>query len=277
MIKYRMTDIENFVSTCGCRTIIEAARKLGISQPALSESIKRLETDLGFVLFYRSRTGIQLTPSGKSFLGKANRALEALSDFDETESERTVFSGKTVLIGCHSTVAQYVIPKALSYIAEKAPDYKVQLRHDLSRNIQIEVQRGNIDVGVVINPARVPDLVIKKIGMDVVSVWGSRKAFDKNTVICNPALIQTQHILRKWKTKPSRIIETDSLELICRLAQAGLGYGIIPSRAVALSGFSLSENGSLPNYSDEVCLVYRPEFGGNSAEGLVLDAIKASL
>lgn len=61
-MKYRMTDLRNFVEASSCPTIMQAAQKLEISQPALSESIKRLESDLGYLLFYRSRTGIKLTP-----------------------------------------------------------------------------------------------------------------------------------------------------------------------------------------------------------------------
>jgi len=256
---------------------MEAARKIGISQPALSESLKRLEADIGTVVFYRSRTGIQLTPSGRLFLSRANKVLDALGSLDLSEGEKQIFSGKTITIGCHATVAQYAIPKTLAYIARAAPDYKVEIRHDLSRNIQLEIQRGNIDVGIIINPVEVPDIVIKKIASDTVKIWSGRKSFDRGTVICNSALLQTQHILRKWKDKPSRIINTESLELISRLTNEGLGFGIIPQRAVDLIGFDLKTNDSLPSYNDQICLVHRPEFGTNKSEALVCEAIKAAL
>ncbi|MGE0764467.1 MAG: LysR family transcriptional regulator [Bdellovibrionales bacterium] len=276
-MKYRVSDIENFVATVGSRTIMEAARKIGISQPALSESLKRLESDIGAVVFYRSRTGIQLTPSGKLFLSRADRVLDALGSLELSEGEGHIFSGKTITIGCHAAVAQYAIPKTLAYIARAAPDYKVEIRHDLSRNIQLEIQRGNIDVGIIINPVEVPDIVIKKIASDIVRVWSCKNSFDKSTIICNSALLQTQHILRRWKDKPSRIINTDSLELICRLTNEALGFGIIPQRALDLIGFDLKANNSIPSYHDQICLVHRPEFGANKSEALVCEAIKAAL
>ena len=169
------------------------------------------------------------------------------------------------------------MPKALSYISKNAPDYQVRFRHDLSRNVQLEVQRGNIDVGIVINPVEVPDVVIRKIATDTVSVWSGKSGFDKDTVICNTSLFQTQHILRKWKNKPWRVIDTDSLELICRLVAAGLGFGIVPGRAVDLMGLRLQQVKSLPTYHDQICLVYRPEFGANRAESLIVEAMKTSL
>lgn len=276
-MKYRINDIENFLATSSCSTIIQAAKKLEISQPALSESIKRLETDLGTILFYRSRSGIQLTPGGKVFLARALKAVEALRDLDISPEKDFIFGGRTISIGCHVTVAQYSIPKALAYLKEKAPDFRIDLRHDLSRNIQAEIQRGNIDIGVVVNAAEVPDIVIQKLATDTVGIWASKNSKDLDTIICNPNLFQTQSILKKWKNKPAKIISTDSLELICSLANEKIGYGIIPERAVALSGFQLKQVQPQFIYKDEISLAYRPEFGKSPAEKLVVEALRKSV
>jgi len=279
-MKYRITDITNFVEACACSTIVEAARKLEISQPALSESLKRLELDLGFVVFYRSRLGIQLTPSGKVFLTKAQILMQSIDNLEITNDKENIFGGRTITIGCHATVAQYSIPKALAYLKKKAPDYKIELRHDLSRNIQTEIQRGNIDIGIIINPVEVPDLVIQKLAIDEVGVWeagakDSNLKFD--TIICNLNLFQTQSILKKWKNKPIRIISTDSLELICKLVDGKIGYGILPERAVKISGFNLKNIKTLPNFKDEISLVYRPEFGKSPSEKITIVALKEAI
>lgn len=276
-MKYRMTDIINFVEMSSCSTIVQSAKKLEISQPALSESLKRLETDLGYTLLYRSRSGIQLTPSGKVFLRKAHKALHAFNELDISTETENIFTGRIITVGCHPTVAQYSIPKAVSYLKSKAPDYKIELRHDLSRNIQAEIQRGHIDIGIVINPAEVPDLVIQKLAIDTVGVWTAKTGEELDTVICNLNLFQTQSILKKWKDKPQKIISTDSLELICRLVNEKVGLGILPERAVKLSGFNLKHCTSLPTYRDEICLVYRPEYGKIPAEKITVEALRKSI
>ncbi|MDD4975910.1 MAG: LysR family transcriptional regulator [Bacteriovorax sp.] len=276
-MKYRITDITNFVEACTCSTIVEAARKLEISQPALSESLKRLEKDLGYVVFYRSRLGIQLTASGKVFLNKAQILVQSIDNLEITNDKENVFGGRTITIGCHSTVAQYSIPKALSYLKKKAPDYKIELRHDLSRNIQTEIQRGNIDIGIIINPIEVPDLIIQKLAIDEVGVWAARSIKEFDTIICNLNLFQTQSILKKWKNKPPKIISTDSLELICKLVDEKIGYGILPERAVWLSGLNLKNLKSLPSFKDEICLVYRPEFGKSPFEKITITALKDAI
>lgn len=275
-MKYRLSDIRNFVEMASCKTIIQCANKLEISQPALSESLKRLEQDLGCILFYRSRSGIQLTPSGKVILDKAQTALRAFVDLDIIAKEENVFAGRTIVVGCHSTVAQYSIPKALKYLKSIAPDYKIELRHDLSRNIQADIQRGVIDIGIVINPARVPDLIIRPVAADIVGVWANKSSKNLDTIICDPNLFQSQSILKKWKDKPSKIISTDSLELICRLVAADIGFGIIPQRAVNLLSTQLRQLEKLPIYKDEIALVYRPEFGKVASERLTVEALEKS-
>jgi DNA-binding transcriptional LysR family regulator len=272
-----MTDIENFVTTATCTTIVQAASKLEISQPALSESLKRLESDLGYILFYRSRSGIQLTPTGKIFLSKALVLLQSIDGLEISTEKENIFNGRTIVIGCHATVAQYSIPRALSYLHKSAPDYKIELKHDFSRNIQAEVQRGHIDVGIVINPVEVPDLVIFKLALDRVCVWSAKNKENIDTLICNQNLFQTASILKKWKNKPSKIIHTDSLELICQLVDEKIGYGIIPERVVALSKLKLTDHKNLPSFNDEICLVYRPEFGKSLFEKITITALKEAI
>lgn len=265
------------MATSNCATIVQAAQKLEISQPALSESLKRLEEDLGEVVFYRSRSGIQLTPSGKLFLTKAQTLMNAYSDLDINMNSDQIFSGQTITIGCHATVAQYTLPRSLKYIKNFTSDFKIELVHDLSRNIQSDIQKGRLDIGVVINAVEVPDLVIQKLSTDIVGVWtATNTKKEHDTIICHQDLFQTQSILKKWKSKPHKMINTDSLELICRLTQEGLGYGIIPTKAVELVSHKLQFMGQLPSFKDEISIIYRPEFGKNPAEKLVIKALKES-
>ena len=59
-----------------CNSINEASRQLFISQPSLSETIRELETELGFDIFLRSNRGIVITPEGEEFLGYARQVTE---------------------------------------------------------------------------------------------------------------------------------------------------------------------------------------------------------
>jgi DNA-binding transcriptional LysR family regulator len=275
-MEFRINDLQNFTATAACRTMMDAAKKLGITQPALSESIKRLEADLGSVLFYRSRSGISLTSSGKQLYDKARVTLAQLTELSPNR-EAQAFAGRSITIGCHPVVASYVLPEALQKLEKSAPDFQVLLKHDLSRNIQLGIQKGVIDVGIIINPIPSPDLVIKKLAMDEVSVWAKDPKEKYSKIFCNLELVQTQTILRKWARHPAQIMDSESLELIVRLTERGLGYGIIPTRAVNLLGASLTQIAGLPVFRDEICLVHRPEFGKMGFERLLSQCLKDAL
>jgi DNA-binding transcriptional LysR family regulator len=270
----RLNDVRNFVACATCRTLSEAAIKLEISQPALTQSIQNLEAEVGMILFYRSRSGVRLTPSGRDFLERSVHFMEAYEGLSRDQNSSNTFGSRMISIGCHPVVAQYSLPKALKALAKAAPDYQIHLRHDLSRKIQISIQRGELDVGIVVNPVEVPDLVIQRLGYDHVSVWRPSGGFDEETIVCNLELFQTQSILKKWKKHPRRILSTESLELVAQMVGEGVGFGILPSRAVELSSQRLKNMSELPSYRDVISLCYRPEFGKSPAEASVLDAIK---
>ncbi len=276
-MKFRFNDIQNFLAASTCKTINQAAHKLEISQPALSESLKRLEQDVGYILFYRSRSGIELTPSGRSFLPKAQTLAKAYRDLSIPEGSKHLFGDRVITIGCHPTIGQYFIPRTLVYLKSKAPDFNIQLRHEISRKIQESVQTGQIDLAIVANPVDVPGLVITKIDNDIVGVWGPDKSSVLDTIMCNMELFQSHSILKKWKSKPEKLIATDSLELICRMVGLGIGMGIIPERAVELSGLNLYHHKNLPVFRDQICIIHRPEFGKSAAEELVIEAIRKSV
>ena len=276
-MKYRLNDISNFLATYPCKTINQASNKLEISQPALSESLKRLEQDLGQILFYRSRSGIELTPSGQVFLKKAQTLMEAYNGLDISDASVKNFGSRVITIGCHTTVAQYSMPSALSFLKANAPDYKIELVNDLSRKIQEGVQKGQIDIALVSNPVEVPDIVIIKVGHDIVKLWSADKSKKYDTIICDLELFQVHSILKHWKEKPNKVITVQNFGLISRIVNAGIGYGIIPERAVRLSGMKLLAHDNLPVHNDSICIIHRPEFGKNTPERLVIEALKQSV
>lgn len=71
-LKYALT-----IADCG--SMNEAAKQLFVSQPSLSETMKELETEIGFDIFLRSNRGIAITPEGEEFLGYARQVREQFS------------------------------------------------------------------------------------------------------------------------------------------------------------------------------------------------------
>ena len=260
--KIRISDLKNFVLISKFKTLSQAALSIGVTQPSLSESIIRLESDLGYKIFFRTRSGVTLTPEGKAALERAKIALSAFEQVAYPDSEGLAGRHRTIIFGCHPVVGSYVLPIALTELSQSAPELQIKIEHGLSRNIQSQVQTGQIDLAVVVNPSASLDLVIKKKQKDVFGVWKPKhRQFDPSRLILDPTLFQTQSILRRWRDAPLRIIETSSLDLIARLVSNGIGFGILPQRLVRLLGLPLTLVEEFPKSIDEIAILHRPEFG----------------
>jgi DNA-binding transcriptional LysR family regulator len=71
---------------------------------------------------------------------------------------------------------------------DKESSLRIQLMHGLSRHVQVEVQHGRIDVGIVVNPIASPDLIIRTLATDEFCIWqGNDLKTQKLKLFCNLA------------------------------------------------------------------------------------------
>jgi DNA-binding transcriptional LysR family regulator len=117
----------------------------------------------------------------------------------------------------------------------------------------------------VVNPVRHPDLVIKPVAKDEFGFWTAKEANSVNrpdsphpVLLCEPELLQAQHLLRKLRQKFPRTVHSPSLEVIASLANSGAGIGLLPGR-VARQWKNLKHLPELPVFQDEIALLYRAE------------------
>ena len=261
-------ELTYFIEVAATGNISRAAERLGISQPSLSLAVKRLEESLGVELLIRGKSGVNLTRAGEQFVGKARALLDSWEKLRTDTVRSTTELAGSYSIGCHPSVALYTLPHTLGGIFTSHPGLEIKLVHGLSRQITDNVIGFKTDFGLVINPTEHPDLVIKTLGTDVVTLWTSPKptTSQMNTLIYDPDLIQTQHIIRQLKRKGKtfqRTITSSNLEVICNLVASGLGVGVLPGRvATRLPAQGLKPiPGKPPRYSDRLAFVYRVDAG----------------
>ena len=131
------------------------------------------------------------------------------------------------------------------------------------------------DFGVIVNPIKHPDLVIKKLYTDEVTIFYTKDTQDK--LIYDQNLAQSQFILKKLgkKIKFSGELKSGNLELVAKLTALGLGYGLLPA-TIASQYSNLKRLGGSPIFKDEICLVYRPEKHNNQISKKIIQTIKSS-
>lgn len=258
-------EIIYFLECARTGNLSRAAERLGITQPALTMALRRLEEALGVELFHRSKKGVRLTKAGELFQTEAKGLVDRWERLIKILGRSVEELRGTYSIGCHPSVALYSLPQTLPQVLTDFPELTLELHHDLSRKIAERVIKGELDIALVVNPVRHPDLVIKSVARDEFGFWSSRTANDLNRpgtaraiLICEPDLLQSQHLLRRVKLKFARVVQSTSLEVIASLANSGGGIGLLPGR-VAKQWKNLERLSDLPTYQDEIALLYRAE------------------
>lgn len=264
------SELVYFLEVSATLNLSRASERLGISQPSLSLAIKRLEESVGTVLFIRHKQGVTLTQAGKQLVFHARQLLH----YWENTKAKALASKEDIqgyfTLGCHSSIAIYLLSKVLPSLLENQPKLEIHLKHDISRHVTERVINLSIDMGIVVNPFRHPDLIVRKLCSDEVRFWVAEGGKDiqdshsKNAIIlCDPELTQTQALLKKGKKfgiVSDRMMTMNSLEVVASLTANGCGIGILPTRVVkALYQDKLKAVPNTPVYADEVCLIYRSE------------------
>lgn len=265
------SELGYFIEVANTQNISRAAERLGIAQPTLSLAIQRLEQNFGAPLLVRNRSGVKLTPIGRRLLSQSKNLL---MEWDRVRSESLKDENEltgSYIIGAHPSVALYCLPSLLPDLLQKFVHVEIKLVHDLSRRICEQVISFEIDFGIVVNPWNHPDLVLKPLSRDEVTLWvGPKKTplnevnSDRKVLICDPDLIQTQSILKqleKFSISFDRVLYSSNLEVITSLVAAGAGVGVLPGR-VALRDSHLKlqifkKDG--PKFFDRCSLVYRAD------------------
>jgi LysR family transcriptional regulator, cell division regulator len=258
------TELNYFLEVSKTLHISRAAERLGITQPALSQSIKKLENEVGHDLFLRTKKGVILTPAGHKLVEKTQDLLNQWSRIiDSVHEEVSEVSGQ-IKLGCHTAVAQYTLQSFLPGLLKEYSRLEIQLHHGLSRHMTEMVISSKIDVAISVNPVAHPDLIIKEICRDQVTLWKSKNCLNDDVLLMEPNLLQTQDILGKLAKKGihfPRKVETTSLEIMASLMNAGAGVAILPERMTQLfKNDKFYRIPDAPVFEDRICLVFRQEF-----------------
>ena len=282
------SELSYFYVVANALNISRAACQLGISQPALTLAIKRLEFNIGTHLFIRHKKGVTLTQAGKNLLAHVKPLL---SYWNSAKSQSLLHHDDaygSYTIGCHSTSITQ-IARFLPELLKTYPNLEINIYHDISRKITEQLINLTLDIGIVSNPVKHQDLIITKLYDNEFSFWISKQSNIRETayseeatvLICDPALAQTQLLLKKIKNNKirfSRILTVNSLESVASLTASGCGIGILPTcLGKHVYSNSIKKIIHLPVHSDPVCLVYRHENRAVHAIQLIIAMIKKHL
>lgn len=272
-------------------TVTAAARALGLSQPAVTAAIHKLEQELETTLLLRTSRGVTLTATGQVLLKHAQSleraAVVARREIGGLEDEpRGRFT-----IGCHESLGAYFLPPLFVHFFAEHPGIDLVLSNANSRDVERAVIERRIDFGVVVNPEQHPESIVTPLFVDRVAIVAheslceKRKAasalIEEHALVHVPALRQTQFILGALDQAgiaPKRVVPCVSLELVKSLVLDKAGLGILPLRVARYHTPKETVrvvSKDLPAFDDRICLVRRVDLHVTAAARLVLDAFAA--
>lgn len=234
-----MRALKCFVWTAELGNITRASAELGIVQSALSRKIQNIEEELGATLFARLPRGIQLTPAGRQFLGRARRILREV-EFARSELKHQTAIEGAVTLGLSPTLAPIIAPGCLEQVNRDFPDIALKVVEGFSSVMLDPLLSGRIDVAVLTNPPHLSGLRLEPAVSEevvVVTAPGARGIQPFYTVeeLCRTPLLVTSGFravvdeqLRKLGRQLAPGTEIDSVEAIRRIVAKGMAVTVMP-------------------------------------------------
>lgn len=241
-----------FCSVAREGSFTRAAEREGVSQPTLSQQIRKLEERLAVPLFERRGRRVRLTPAGERLLPDAQAMLQQLARArDAIDSLRSGVHGRLV-VGCIPTVTPYLLGPRLADFRQQFPDVDVRLIDHVTTRLIEGVQAGDIDVAVLSLPVPQRDLVCAELFRDrlVVALAPDHPLAQRAAV--RVADLGSQRLLvlreghcfrgemlalcRRARIELDAVVETDQFASVFALAATGFGIGVVPHMALAAAG-----------------------------------------
>jgi DNA-binding transcriptional LysR family regulator len=123
-----LRQLRYFVTVADEGQMVRAARTLQLAQPALSQAISKLESQLGVKLLYRHPRGVTVTPAGQAFLEKARATLDAADDVDATARSWARAQAGRLLVGFLSLTPPMSAKELFDRFADAHPEVTLQWR-----------------------------------------------------------------------------------------------------------------------------------------------------
>ncbi len=223
-----------------------ASKKLFLTQPAVSQQIKALETSLQVKLFDRSAKRIRLTREGELILTRVHKLFKNLEEIKIVASQLNSLEKGKISIGATNVIGTYFLPKIIAAFSQKFSGIEISLKIGNSKKIHKHLKEGNIDFGFagkLSGSFKQENTIIHTESFLFVTSPNnttlkqkktSLSDFLQNPFICREQGTQTRLLVKKFflentgKEFPNKLIELHNLEAAKKMVQEGYGITVLP-------------------------------------------------
>lgn len=234
-----------FLRVAELASFTRAAEDLGISQPALSRSIQKLEEELGQPVFERKARSVSLTDAGTLLEARAQQVLSILED---TKAEITDDgqSGR-VRIGAIPTIAPYFLPEVLRQFSKEFPKATLIVQENTTEALLRSCTQGEIDLAILALPVQAKYLEVEELFEEelLLVLPPEHPLVDKGKIRLSDVepypfvLLDEAHCLsdnivsfcRQRSFQPVAVERTSQLAMVQELVSLSHGVSMIPAMA----------------------------------------------
>lgn len=245
-INYELYRIFYVVANSG--SITKAANELFISQPAVSQSIKQLETQIGGRLFKRTSKGMELTYEGEMIYDYIKQANELIGKAEKKFSQLKELTYGEIKIGASDTITKHYLLKYIKKFIEKYPDISVKVTNRTSGETLNLLKSGKVDIGFVNAPIKDDFVNVKNCvcthdvfvcNADWIGRYREPLSIEQ---IAGEPLIMLEKLsntrrtideyMESYGVTLNPMLELGSLDLMLDMAKVGLGIACAPKLIV---------------------------------------------
>lgn len=263
-------DLRVFLAVARTGRVSAAARALGVEHTTVGRRLDALEVALGTPLFYRTRAGYRLTPSGALALEEAEAMAAAARAIGSRVRDRTNTIAGRVRIAMVDELATYWVAPQLPQLAARHPALELELVAGIP---PLDIARGEAELAIRTPRPRQTGLATTRLGRTTFGLYAARAWLGKRRLAVDattrdlPLLVYSapHHALQAapWfqpVLAGSRIVlATNSTSALLAAALAGAGVAVLP-RLVAEGRRELAAVGALDTAAHDLWLVTHPEY-----------------
>lgn len=227
-----------------------AAQQSHVSQPSLSQQIRKLEDELGARLFDRLGRTVRLTELGRAFLPHARTVLRDLEAARSDVVERKASISGTVCVGVIPTIGPYFLPPVLAAFSRKYPQARVTVIEEITPLLLERIRSGSMDLAIVALPLQGRTQEFQSFRLVQEKLYAvlpkqhslaKRRSLSLEELHDDPfLLLRDGHCFRETavaackraRLQPRIVFESGQFSSILSMVSAGLGVSIIPAMAM---------------------------------------------
>lgn len=145
-------DLEYVVQVAKTYSFSKAAANLYVSQPALSQAIKRLEKYLDLDLFFRDKNNVDITEAGKYFVEKAEKILKDFYTLENDMKNFYIHNKTNLYIGISQFYGKYFLKEIFRAFKSDNLNYDINIVEGESKFLESQILQGHINIGIFPQP-----------------------------------------------------------------------------------------------------------------------------